>query len=466
MNFLSLLFKKNINQKNKKGETPLMIASRKDNLKKVKILIDQGADVNVRDNDEKTPLMISSGKGYNEISKLLIDQGANLNLRNSSGETPLIVALKNEQKETAELLVANGADINARDNCGNSPVTLSLYQGFKELAESLISQGVDINVIDKDGNTPLTLALYQDFTEIAAQLISQDIDINMKNQRGSTPLKIALYKDFKEIVQLLIEKGIKEIEIKIPHGMAAIPAGSFMMGSIVGIPVRKVTLDAFYIDITEVTQADYEALMGINPSYFKGDSKRPVESVTWYDAILYCNERSKRDGLDPVYQYTNIVKEKGMCSYLENLTIDFNKNGYRLPTTAEWEYACRAGTTTTYYWGKNNFKISQYAWTAENSSGTTHPVGMKKSNAWGLYDMIGNVLEWCHDYYHLPTSKNPTRNPKGPDSPGYDNSRFLRGGSWARNQILDPYTSNCSLFTAVPGSYSNARGFRCVAVFY
>lgn len=178
-----------------------------------------------------------------------------------------------------------------------------------------------------------------------------------------------------------------------------IPAGSFSMGSDDGhsyeAPVHKVTLTKpFYLGITEVTQAQWERVMDNNPSKFKGGNL-PVETVSWEDALEFCGRLSKKEGVK-----------------------------YRLPTEAEWEYACRAGTATAYYWG--NEADGGYCWYNENSGGRTREVGTAKPNPWGLYDMAGNVWEWCLDF-HGDYSAGEMIDPLGP-AEGFD--RVLRGGSW------------------------------------
>jgi len=252
-----------------------------------------------------------------------------------------------------------------------------------------------------------------------------------------------------------------------PVGMVKIPAGSFMMGRLDvaetddefiadELPQHKVTLDSFYMDATEVTQGDYEKLMEVNPSSFKGELNRPVEYVTWFDAVLYCNARSKRDGLDSVYSYTSIdgiASDK--CSELEGLEMDFSRNGYRLPTEAEWEYACRAGSTADYYWG--NFIDGDYCWYQMNSKNETHPVGGKKPNAWGLYDMSGNVFEWCNDWYDSTYyGSGKMTDPTGPATGRY---RVLRGGSWD-SSVAGLRSADRVIY--LPYRRNSGYGFRCV----
>jgi formylglycine-generating enzyme required for sulfatase activity len=243
--------------------------------------------------------------------------------------------------------------------------------------------------------------------------------------------------------------------------MIQIPAATFIMGSDDSTderPPHSVSLEAFLIDETEVTQQEYQTLMGVNPSILKGDGMLPVENITWYDAVMFCNARSTRDRLEPVYRYTHFLGGAGDgCAGLRDLEIDFDKNGFRLPTEAEWEYACRAGTATEYYWG--NDINGDYAWHAGNSEGTTHPVGQKKPNAWGLYDMSGNVWEWCNDLFDkLYYSSSPKHAPKGAAS---GLTRAVRGGSWNDTRIH--HLRCCARGELSPERRSQHYGFRCVA---
>ena len=143
----------------------------------------------------------------------------------------------------------------------------------------------------------------------------------------------------------------------------------------------------FFLGIHEVTQGQYQAVMGNNPSLFKGSDDLPVENVSWLDAVGFCNKLSEREKRTPFYRIDGT-----------EVTI-VGGNGYRLPTEAEWEYACRAKSTTLYPFGDDAGKLGEHAWYDGNSEGKTHPVGQKLPNAWGLYDMLGNVWEWCADWY-------------------------------------------------------------------
>ena len=180
--------------------------------------------------------------------------------------------------------------------------------------------------------------------------------------------------------------------------------------------------------VHEITQAQYEQVMGINPSEFKG-ADNPVETVNWDDAVEFCRRLSELPA----------EKKAG--------------NLYRLPTEAEWEYACRAGTTTKYSFGDDESDFGEYGWYRENSGITTHPVGSKLPNAWGLYDMHGNVYEWCQDRH----GDYPSGSVTDPTGPAVGSYRVYRGGSWNFTAV------RCrSAFRTwiIPSSRYLYRGFR------
>ena len=202
------------------------------------------------------------------------------------------------------------------------------------------------------------------------------------------------------------------------------------------------------MDKYEVTQSEFEKYQLPNPSHFKG-ANLPVEQVTWVQAAVYCNARSKAEGLKPCYN-----EDTAAC--------DFEADGYRLPTEAEWEYACRAGSDSDYGFGSEVRKLGDYAWFADNSNKKTHPVGEKKPNAWGLFDMHGNVAEWCNDVYEKDYYSNATA--KNPHGPADGKEYVLRGGSWKSGAEA---LRSSSRLAESPGFSDaclarDAIGFRCV----
>jgi len=199
-------------------------------------------------------------------------------------------------------------------------------------------------------------------------------------------------------------------------GLVLIQGGRFTMGDKeqVDAPVHDVAISSFYIDRYLVTQGQFQNLMGDNPSRWKGD-KNPVEQVRWSDAVKFCNQRSQAEKLRPCYD-------------LKTWKCNFDADGYRLPTEAEWEYACRAGTTTAFFFGDNPSKLGDYAWFEKNSGGRPQAVGQKQPNAWGLYDICGNVWQWCNDFYKVDYYKeSPEKDPRGPDE---GQTKVVRGGAW------------------------------------
>jgi len=230
-----------------------------------------------------------------------------------------------------------------------------------------------------------------------------------------------------------------ELEVTIPGPapvslrLARIPPGCFIMGSPQGMghadeqPRQRVTISRpFLLGVYPVTQAQWQAVMGANPSHFTGDPDLPVDSVTWVE----CQE------------FVGRLSGMGIGTF-------------RLPTEAEWEYACRAGTTTRFFWGDDAAGIDDYVWHRGNSGERTRPVGGKRPNPWGLHDMNGNVMEWCEDWYG-PYAAGDKTDPRGP-AKGTD--CVMRGGSW-----------NCGLAYCRPATRGwcapfcryNIYGFRLV----
>ncbi len=256
------------------------------------------------------------------------------------------------------------------------------------------------------------------------------------------------------LVLFMISLGTGFADPLIPR-MVYVRGGTFWMGSNeVAYKSTEQTYQAeissFYISETEVTQETWASVMGTNPSSFRGNS-RPVEMVSWLDAIKFCNTLSEKEGLEKVYE---ISGSQVTCNWLAN--------GYRLPTEAEWEYAARGGDRKVtqeqtldkaFYSGSEN--VEDVAWFAANSSNETKPVKTKAPNELGLYDMSGNVWEWCWDWmgsYPKGTAKDPRGLETG-------NIKVLRGGAWFTPVNLCRVTYR---FWNAPTFKANSVGFRIV----
>ncbi len=260
---------------------------------------------------------------------------------------------------------------------------------------------------------------------------------------------------------------ISKIEFDVPllpyykigneiYKMILCPSGSFWRGhkdQENNKPEEMKIKKSFLLGETEITQEVYESVMGENPSRFKGKPRNPVEMVSWYDALIFCNRLSDIFGLDRYYTFGDAQKIRPWGYWDENkpepiyypIKMNENSKGFRLPTEWEWEYAAKAGTQLKYS-GSNDPK--EMAWYVKNSNGTTHPVKQKIANAWGFYDMSGNVAEWCED----------TWNPLGFGNYDISTPRMYRGGGW--NQ--EP-TYLCSTFRAgqsAPNLPHESIGFR------
>jgi len=339
---------------------------------------------------------------------------------------------------------------------GNAVVFASSIQPDLPTGANL---GPAIIFIDNDGTMYGNVTLQQDVTIPAGKTLEISDVQSLTIPNGITLTNNGMINNDGIITDI----SLSDIE------MIWISAGTFTMGQ-AGIdnasPTRSVTLSGFRMSKFQVTQELYQDIMRINPSHFHGGSdrepaaeeiqgKRPVEMVTWFDAIEFCNKLSEREGLTPVYTITGRTPPIGYPIINATVTANWSNNGYRLPTEAQWEYACRAGTTTNWHFGNNEGEHVNYAWYRENSGSKTRQVGLKLPNTWGLYDMHGNVWEWCWDWLETYPSV-AQADPVGAGSGVY---RVIRGGSII---CLDT-PGSAFRASAPPGGFGGPNlGFRVV----
>ncbi len=269
---------------------------------------------------------------------------------------------------------------------------------------------------------------------------AEQLATEVENLKRSAREAAAARQEQEEKSRVLAPLRVEELRLEgrtFRMEFCLIPAGRFLMGSPdfeegrykdEG-PEHEVTIGRpFYLGRYPVTQAQWEAVMGTNPSQFKG-ANRPVESVSWND----CQEFNRK------------------------LNAQAGEARYRLPSEAEWEYACRAGSKTRYSFGNDETLLADHAWYDKNSRNTTHPVGQKKPNAWGLHDMHGNIYEWCQDHWHGGYIGAPTDGSVWESGGG--SNRVFRGGSWS---IVARYARAANRYGDEPGGRGVDFGFRLV----
>ena len=342
----------------------------------------------------------------------------------------------------------------APDIASATDAQLAEYADNTDLYSSLFARGVpvisveaDIKAVPAPENKPSRYTLNISEVRAVNTLTGKAVQKDSGNRQTELMLKPSfdmralhgVVAEEKEIAQKEAEKQavlekIKQVPSVLKKGITK--ADNLM------IPVPNMH---YSIMATEVTQELYKSVMGENPSKFNGEKNLPVECVSWYDAIVFCNRLSVKEGLKPVYSVdgvTNVsmwgyVPPKGN-SISKEIKWDEKANGYRLPTVEEWRYAAKGGQEFKY---SGSDSIDEVAWYEDNSSGKTHPVAQKKENGYGLYDMSGNVWEWCWDSYSS------------------DEFRYNCGGSWILN------AGNCVVGYKDWGHASfthNGLGFRIV----
>lgn len=368
-----------------------------------------------------------------------------------------------DNPQTNLFIMTNGDLITGR----NAPSQIVIGTDYTDAMKVSFSEIQE--VIMQGGNQPTVMITKKNKDTIRGKLVTEDLNLNLdvgnivegvykdKYQRiyvddGNTKI-IPFFLDKKIGVpespsypMVPVIHSIQDIGINVTAGkgvqlsMRLIPGGTFYMGSSASDrnrnvnegPQHQVTINkAFYIGVQEVTQAQWEAVMGTRPSRFGYNPDYPVDSVSWDDCQRFIQK----------------LNTMGLGTY-------------RLPTEAEWEYVCRAGSATRFPWGEDSdfTQIMDYAWFGSNSGSKTHAVGQKKPNAWGIFDMHGNVAEWCADWISDSYSLASEMNPKGALSGSY---RVVRGGSWdsSPQNCRSAYRSGYS-----PASLSGGVGFRIVRI--
>ncbi len=301
--------------------------------------------------------------------------------------------------------------------------------------DKMISKGIVDFIFRKKINIDTNQISY-DVVEFRNVFSTKTTNLNIKNHVGS---------GHKFKIKKIVKKDGKSIEFN----MIYCAEGIFIMGSNNSKdknPNRGLEIERpFLLSEIEVTQELYELVMGYNPTDRKeaDSSQRPVENVTWHDALLFCNKLSVLTNKSPYYEIKNIG-EWGPKIVRADVEINEGANGFRLPYEKEWEYAAKAGTNNQWSGTNDESKLEEYAWFDEEWWGAAHPVAQKKPNEWGFYDMSGNVWEWCYDL-HNKTS----------------NDRVIRGGSWFNRDAS--YLRSAYRYAYSLGHRTSYLGFRVAA---
>ncbi|HQO08548.1 MAG TPA: formylglycine-generating enzyme family protein [Clostridiales bacterium] len=317
-----------------------------------------------------------------------------------------------------------------------------------DLFPQIFTGTVQITVIPEGANIELSEAGGEKYTSTGSKSFSNV-------PAGTYRLKVSK-KGFKTAAEdVIVTKDAKiNKKIKLEEGYDAgkdfvfVEGGKFQMGSNMWSdegPPHDVTLNDYYISKTEVTQAQYQELTGKNPSEFKGENN-PVDQLSWYEAVEFCNKLSEKEGLEKCYSGSG-----------DNIICNFKADGYRLPTEAEWEYAARGGNKSEGFEYSGSKDINEVAEYAGNNDKSTKKVAGKKPNELGIYDMSGNMEEWCWDRYDY-YSDAESADQKGPDSKDIT-PRVLRGGHWMDN-VTDGYLKCTGRYSGSPESRSVIKGFR------
>ncbi len=321
-----------------------------------------------------------------------------------------------DPKKTTEIALTFGADVIVLTKYaieGENIIIISqaydmLYQKISVVSSKTGSTGIEIFNNIENLTNDMANKMAGEFKKIERVVLE---DLILK-QYGQHRLKV--FQDAQNIEQ---EKPVEK-EIEFDSSLIFVKGGTYLMGNKEGGIDEKneheVTVDDFYISKYEVTQKDYKEITGKNPSLFAKSENFPLSNIKWDDAVKFCNLKSEMEGLTPAYTINS-----------SKVTCNWNASGYRLPTEAEWEYAARGGAKSKGYTYSGGNDLNKVGNCLPLNNGLPLDVGSLEPNELGLYDMTGNVSEWCWDYYKMNTYKNsPKFNPKGPDK---GDERVIRG---------------------------------------